>query len=84
MEHIISHEVGICVGLLLGACIVGILIKPVAHLPYTIALTLVGLVIGLFHFAKISETGFSIVFFSLVFQGITMKPLLSFLKVRES
>ncbi|GAB4347858.1 MAG: hypothetical protein Kow0099_30110 [Candidatus Abyssubacteria bacterium] len=75
MEHIISHEVGIYVGLLLGACIVGIIIKSVAHLPYTIALTLVGLVIGLFHFAEISETGFSkeLIFFvmlpPLLFQG---------------
>lgn len=76
MEHVIAHEVGIYVGLLLITCFVGILSKFVTDLPYTIALTLVGLVIGLFHFGpEITETGFGkeLIFFvmlpPLLFQG---------------
>ncbi|UCD59025.1 MAG: cation:proton antiporter, partial [Candidatus Hydrogenedentota bacterium] len=76
MGHIITHEVGVYVGLLLITCAVGILSKSVANLPYTIALTLVGLGISLFRFGpEIAETGFSkeLIFFvmlpPLLFQG---------------
>jgi CPA1 family monovalent cation:H+ antiporter len=72
----IAHEVGVYVGLLLVACVVGIVAKHVAHLPYTIALTLVGLGISFFHFGpEIAETGFGkeLIFFvmlpPLLFQG---------------
>ncbi|MBN2375021.1 MAG: sodium:proton antiporter [Sedimentisphaerales bacterium] len=76
MGHPIEHAVGIYIGLLLLACVVGIASKLVTHLPYTIFLTLVGLVIGLFHFGPdMSETGFGheLIFFvflpPLLFQG---------------
>lgn len=76
MEHIIAHEVGVYVGLLLITCVVGIFTHYVAHLPYTIALTLVGLIISFFHFGpEITETGFGkeMIFFvmlpPLLFQG---------------
>ena len=42
----IEHAVGIYIGLLLLACLVAIVSKMVTHLPYTIFLTLVGLLIG--------------------------------------
>jgi len=42
----IEHAVGIYIGLLLLACVVAIVSKMVTHLPYTIFLTLVGLLIG--------------------------------------
>ena len=41
MEHAIEHTVGIYIGLLLLACVVGIAAKRITHLPYTIFLTLV-------------------------------------------
>ena len=76
MEHVIEHSVGIYLGLLLLACGVGIITKYLAHLPYTIALVLVGLVISFFHLGpEITETGFSreLIFFvllpPLLFQG---------------
>ena len=76
MQHIIAHEVGVYVGLLLIACAVGIVARSLTHLPYTIALTLVGLVISFFHFGpEIAETGFGkeLIFFvmlpPLLFQG---------------
>jgi Na+:H+ antiporter len=76
MEHVIEHAVGIYIGLLLLACLVGILVKRLAHLPYTIALILVGLGISFLHLGpKIAETGFSreLIFFvllpPLLFQG---------------
>ena len=76
MEHLIAHEVGVYVGLLLITCVVGIVTKYVANLPYTIALTLVGLVLSFFHFGpEIAETGFGkeLIFFvmlpPLLFQG---------------
>ncbi len=72
----IAHEVGVYVGLLLITCAVGILTNYLAHLPYTIALTLVGLGISFFHFGpEIAETGFGkeLIFFvmlpPLLFQG---------------
>lgn len=68
--------VGIYIGLLLLACVVGIASKLIIHLPYTIFLTLVGLVVGIFHIGPdISETGFGreLIFFvflpPLLFQG---------------
>lgn len=76
MEHAIEHAVGIYVGLLLLACVVGIGTKLIAHLPYTTFLTIVGLLIGVFHVGpSIEETGFSaeLIFFvflpPLLFQG---------------
>ena len=65
----IEQAVGIYIGLLLVACLVGAVGKWVAHVPYTIALTLVGLAIGLLHIGPdIGETGFSkdLVFFVLL------------------
>jgi NhaP-type Na+/H+ or K+/H+ antiporter len=51
VEHSsIEHAVGIYIGLLLLACLVGIAAKLISHLPYTIFLTIIGLVIGIFHF----------------------------------
>ncbi|NQU08169.1 MAG: sodium:proton antiporter [Candidatus Abyssubacteria bacterium] len=76
MQHMIAHEVGVYIGLLLITCVVGIVVRYFAHLPYTIALTLVGLVISFFHFGpEIAETGFGkeLIFFvmlpPLLFQG---------------
>ena len=76
MEHHIGHAVGIYTGLLLLACVVGIASKLITHLPYTIFLTIVGLLVSLFHFGpEISETGFGheLIFFvflpPLLFQG---------------
>lgn len=55
----IEHTVGIYIGLLLLACMVAIASKFVTHLPYTIFLTLCGLLIGVFHFGPdLSDTGF--------------------------
>jgi CPA1 family monovalent cation:H+ antiporter len=75
-EHAIEHAVGIYLGLLLLACLVGIACKWVAHLPYTIALTGVGLIVALVPWApSIESTGFSkdLIFFvmlpPLLFQG---------------
>ena len=74
--QLIEHEVGIYIGLLLLACLVGVLAKWVTHVPYTIALTLTGLGIGLMDWGPtIAETGFSkeLIFFvvlpPLLFQG---------------
>ena len=75
-EHAIEHATGVYIGLLLLACLVGILTKRIAHLPYTIALTVVGLLIAITHIGPdIEETGFSkdLIFFvmlpPLLFQG---------------
>ena len=72
----IEHSVGIYIGLMLLACLVGTLTKYFAHVPYTVALTLVGLVVALLEIGPdISETGFSrdLIFFvmlpPLLFQG---------------
>lgn len=76
MEHPIEHAVGIYIGLLLLACVVGIVAKLVTHLPYTIFLTLVGLLVGVLHLGPpIKDTGFGheLIFFvflpPLLFQG---------------
>jgi len=76
MGHAIEHTVGIYIGLLLLACVVGIVSNLITHLPYTIFLTLVGLAIGILHIGPdLEETGFSteLIFFvflpPLLFQG---------------
>ncbi|MDY7036464.1 MAG: sodium:proton antiporter [Thermodesulfobacteriota bacterium] len=76
MGHPIEHAVGIYIGLLLLACLVTIISKHVSHLPYTIFLTLMGLLIGILNVGpEISETGFGheLIFFvflpPLLFQG---------------
>ncbi|MGB2928574.1 MAG: sodium:proton antiporter [Desulfobacterales bacterium] len=83
----IEHAVGIYIGLLLLACVVAIVSKMVTHLPYTIFLTLVGLVIGVLGIGpKIEETGFGheLIFFvflpPLLFQGAFHMNLNSLLK----
>lgn len=75
-SHPIEHAIQVYVGLLLLACIVGIVGKRFAHVPYTVFLTLVGLAIGIFHIGPdLQETGFShdLIFFvflpPLLFQG---------------
>ena len=72
----IEHAVGIYIGLLLLACLVAIVSKMVTHLPYTIFLTLVGLLIGVLGIGpEIEKTGFGyhLIFFvflpPLLFQG---------------
>lgn len=76
MDDLIEHAVGIYIGLLLLACLVGIAAKLITHLPYTIFLTLIGLGIGIFHIGPdLQETGFGheLIFFvflpPLLFQG---------------
>ncbi|MGD2028968.1 MAG: sodium:proton antiporter [Desulfobacterales bacterium] len=72
----VEHAVGIYIGLLLLACGVAIISKRVTQLPYTIFLTLVGLLIGVLGIGpEIEETGFGhdLIFFvflpPLLFQG---------------
>lgn len=76
MEHAIEHAVGIYIVLVGLACLVGIATKWLTHLPYTIALVILGLVLAIFKLGpEIKETGFSkdLVFFvllpPLLFQG---------------
>lgn len=76
MGHAIEHAVGVYIVLMGVACLVGIVARRVTHLPYAIALTMVGLALGLFKLGpEIDETGFSkeLVFFvllpPLLFQG---------------
>lgn len=76
MVHPIEQAVGIYIGLLLLACVVAIASKRMTHLPYTIFLTLIGLVVGVLHIGpEIAETGFGhdLIFFvflpPLLFQG---------------
>ncbi|MBN2446340.1 MAG: sodium:proton antiporter [Phycisphaerae bacterium] len=76
MGEAIEHAVGIYIGLLLLACVVGIVAKHVTQLPYTIFLTLVGLGIGVLHWGPdVENTGLSteLIFFvflpPLLFQG---------------
>lgn len=87
MESPIEHAVGIYIGLLLLACAVAIVSKRVTHLPYTIFLTLMGLVIGVLHLGPdIKETGFGheLIFFvflpPLLFQGAFHMDLSRLLK----
>jgi len=87
MGHAIEHAVGVYLGLLLLACVVGIATKLIAHLPYTIFLTLMGLGVGLFPFAPdLKDTGFSteLIFFvflpPLLFQGAMHTELNRLLK----
>ncbi len=75
-DHAIEHATGVYLGLLLLACIVGIISNRITHLPYTIALTIVGLIIAVLHIGPdIKETGFGkeLIFFvmlpPLLFQG---------------
>ncbi len=76
MEHAIEHAVGVYIVLVGIACVVGIFTKWLTHLPYTIALTLMGLILAVFKVGpKIVETGFGkeLIFFvllpPLLFQG---------------
>ncbi|MCP4589319.1 MAG: sodium:proton antiporter [bacterium] len=76
VEHVIEHATGVYIGLLLLACVVGILTKRLTHVPYTVALTLVGLAVAMLKLGPdIAETGFSkeLIFFvmlpPLLFQG---------------
>jgi CPA1 family monovalent cation:H+ antiporter len=76
MEHAVEQTVGVYIVLVGIACLVGIAAKWLAHLPYTIALVLVGLACAVFQVGPdIQETGFSkpLIFFvllpPLLFQG---------------
>ena len=76
MEHVIEHAIGIYIGLLLMACLVGVLAKFFAHVPYAVALTLMGLLVAILKIGPdIAETGFGreLIFFvmlpPLLFQG---------------
>ncbi len=75
-EHAVEHTTGIYIGFLLLACLVGILTNRITHLPYTIALTIVGLIIGILRVGpSVQHTGFGkeLIFFvmlpPLLFQG---------------
>jgi monovalent cation:H+ antiporter, CPA1 family len=83
----IEHAVGVYIGLLLLSCMIAIASKMVTHLPYTIFLTLIGLLIGILGVGPgIEETGFShdLIFFvflpPLLFQGAFHMNLNSLLK----
>ena len=72
----IEHTVGMYLGLMILACIVGTVAKRITHLPYTIFLTLVGLAVGIFHLGPSPEEfgfGHELIFFvflpPLLFQG---------------
>jgi CPA1 family monovalent cation:H+ antiporter len=87
MPHPVEQTVGIYVGLLLLACLVGIAAKRITKLPYTIFLTLIGLAIGVFRIGpNLEETGFShdLIFFvflpPLLFQGAMHMDLNRLLK----
>jgi CPA1 family monovalent cation:H+ antiporter len=76
LDHAIEHAVGIYLVLMGLACVVGIATKWLTHLPYTIALVLLGLALAVFKVGpEIEETGFGkeLVFFvllpPLLFQG---------------
>jgi len=60
MIPIIEQATGVYIGLLLLACLVGALTKFITQIPYTVALTIVGLGIALSPFAPpLEEIGFS-------------------------
>ncbi len=71
----IEHTVGVYIGLLLIACLVGILVNYLTHVPYTVALTLVGLLVAVSGIGPdLQDTDFKhLVFFvmlpPLLFQG---------------
>ena len=72
----IEHTVGVYLGLMILACLVGVIAKRITHLPYTIFLTLVGLAVGYFHLGPSPEEfgfGHELIFFvflpPLLFQG---------------
>ncbi len=76
MEHAVEQTVGVYIALIGIACLVGIVAKWLTHVPYTIALVLVGLACAVFQIGPdIQETGFSepLIFFvllpPLLFQG---------------
>jgi len=76
LDHAIEQTVRVYILLVGIACVVGILGKWLTHLPYTIALTLVGLILAVFKVGpEIQETGFGkdLIFFvllpPLLFQG---------------
>ncbi len=67
--HPIEHATGLYIGMLLLACTVGIAVKWFTHLPYTIALTIVGLLIAVLDLGpRIEDTGFSkdLIFFVML------------------
>ncbi len=69
MDHLIEHSTGIYIALLLLACLVGALTKWLAHVPYTVALTLVGLLVAVTGIGPdIEDTGFSreLIFFVML------------------
>ena len=82
----IEHTIGIYVGLMILACLVGTIAKRFTHLPYTIFLSVVGMIIGIFHIAPLPEEigfGHELIFFvflpPLLFHGafhIELKHLL--------
>ncbi|MCB2155119.1 sodium:proton antiporter [bacterium] len=73
MDITIEHAVGTYIALVGIACLVGIVARWLTHVPYTIALTVVGLCLALFHIGpEIHETGFSKELIFLVF----LPPLL--------
>lgn len=54
-----QNIVGIYVGLMILACLVGTIAKRFTHLPYTIFLSIVGIIIGIFHIVPLpDEIGF--------------------------
>ncbi len=71
----IEHAVGVYLALLLLACLVGVLMNYFAHVPYTVALTLVGLLVAVTGIGPdLQDTDFKhLVFFvmlpPLLFQG---------------
>jgi CPA1 family monovalent cation:H+ antiporter len=75
-EKLIEHTVGVYLVLLAVACLIGVVVKRLTHVPYTIALVLVGLGLAFFHVGPdVEEAGFSksLIFFvllpPLLFQG---------------
>lgn len=64
----IEHSVGVYIGLLLLACLVGTLTHHLAHVPYTVALTVVGLLVALSGIGPdMAETDFKgLVFFVML------------------
>ena len=72
-----THLISSIVTLLLIACVVGIAARWLKQ-PYTIALVLVGLPADFAYRELFLIAAFAIVLFSLVIQGMTMKPLIKY------